>query len=366
MAAVVKSGIYVHISMAAIEIIAAHGRRSPHLLLAYLILARFSSAYTSDGRAPNTLTGAGAQAVSERLKIRWSRAKILLDKLVEIQVIRPAPAGLKAGNSLAKFEMIYAGDIRMPVSLVDGLDDLGAVGGIIRLIRTDTEQLPNAAFASMLLLLLCYQRHDMETWGGVDSDALWLDWRIDSVIDEGRGFSIRAIRAVDGRIAASYDLVATFRRIFGVSSEDASDASEIFRYALRNLVDHGLLYECVALMDSNCSFCLPLRLNDRHAALSSSEASYIERIPGAGFYVRANNDFSDREAIRFVLPDDPSKLNYSVMGVLRLRFRCADPMTARGLERDANEIAKLKSRLIQADLLDDLDEPDQKMREAYR
>lgn len=250
MASKVKAGVYVTVSSVAIRIIATQEKKNPHLLLAYLILARFTSAYTSDAIAPNTMTGAGAQAVSSRLQMRWSRAGVLIKKLVELEVIRAAPAGAKAGKSAATYQMCFAGDIRMPVALVDGLDDTCTVGGISRLMSIETVQTSNVGFAAMVLLLLCYQRHDMLVWGGVDFDSMWMDWRIDSVTPEGRGFSVRATRAPDDRIAASRDFVATFRETLGLSDAQVHGPGDLFRDALRALKDEGLLYECVTLLNA--------------------------------------------------------------------------------------------------------------------
>ena len=100
---------------------------------------------------------------------------------------------------------------------------------------------------------------------------------------------------------------------------------------------------------------LPVRINDAHAARSPSEPSYIETIPGAGFYTHPKNSERKPEGVHFLWPSDPTKNGSSLIGVTRLRFRCCDQATPKGLKRDADNLRTVKNRLVELDLIDDVE-----------
>jgi len=112
----------------------------------------------------------------------------------------------------------------------------------------------------------------------------------------------------------------------------------IFWPALGLLRDSGLIYEAVTLMVGDQAV-VTIRLNDFHASTGAGAAGELELIkdlPGSGYYVNKANNLEEPEGCWFFWPEDPTKL--SLKGVYRLRFRCATPETAKGLERDEGTI----------------------------
>lgn len=347
-----KSGIHSPISLAAIDLIATRCGNAPRLLIAYLVLARFTHKDPVGTHGPNMVTGASATAVAEAMEMRWSRAKELIKKLLELGVIRKAEKGLVAGKSAARYVMQFKGDVAFPHALIDGLNE---VAGIARLLEAAEDQSLQTITAAVVALVHCYRLHDMNKWGGVCPQAVHAEWVIRSVTPEGRGFKVNARRATTSLPKLEQSFCEAILNSLGIQAQDFSKAAPTLAAAFRLLSTSGLIYEAVSLFDDQQQPIFPVRLNDVHAALSQSEASYIETIPGPGFYTQPENAERKPEGMHFLLPFDPTKSGCSLMGVTRLRFRCCDEATAKGLERDAVTLSTVKNRLVELDLMDDFE-----------
>ena len=190
----VKSSLYSPVSLEAIEIIAKLPKKNPRLLMAYIILARFAGQKPVGNYGPNRVIGAGANAVSSTLKIGWQRGNELVQALVKLNVITPAPKGLLVGSSPATYVLCHAGDLDIPHALVSGLGD---VPGIARLLdkRYGEAMSSDVVVTAVMILAHCYRNHDMLLWGGVDSDLLYQEWRIHAVSAEEEGFKLKARRS---------------------------------------------------------------------------------------------------------------------------------------------------------------------------
>lgn len=350
MVAIKKAGLYSPISLEAINVIGKLAKKNPRLLLAYIVLARFAGQLPVGGFGPNRVTGAGANAVSKILKIRWSRANELVKALIQLEIITAAPKGLFVGKSPATYVMCFVGDIQIPHALVDGMVD---VAGISRLFDEQYAQSPEVIATAMVALVHCYRQHDMQRWGGVNQDALYQDWLIRSVEPEGKGFKIKAIRGANTNRSVSRSFFSDVMHSLGVRGLEQKTGQAVVQAAFQLLCDSGLLYEAVTIFDDQHNPIFPLRINDVYAARTDSEPSFIEAIQGAGYYTREDNPKGDAEGVWFILPIDPTQRQCSLVGVTRLRFRCASAATAMGLARDANNIRQIKADLIQCDLIDD-------------
>lgn len=347
-----KSGVYSPVSLAAIDLIATQCANAPRLLVAYLVLARFTGMCAVGPHAPNMVTGAGATAVANAMKMRWERANELVKKLLALGIIRDAEKGIAVGKSSARYVMQYEGDVDLPHALIDGLN---GVAGITRLLAADDKQPPQTITAAVVALMHCYRLHDMTQWGGVCPQAVHTQWVIRSVEPEGRGFKVQANRATTGSLESGEDFAEVNSHPSGSPAPNATTAMPALAEGFRLLCASGLIYETVTLFDDQQQPILPVRINDAHAALSESEQSYIEAIPGAGFYTHRDNSERKREGVHFLLPFDPAKRGCVLVGVMRLRFRCCDPATAKGLERDALALKTVKNRLVELDMVDDLE-----------
>lgn len=324
-----KSGVYSPVSLAAIDLIATHNANTPRLLIAYLVMARFTGMHPVGTHAANMVTGAGASAVANAMKMKWERANELVKKLLALGIIREAEKGLFVGKSPARYVMQFQGNVNLPHTLIDGLT---WVAGITRLLSADEKQPLQTITAAVVALVHCYRLHDMNRWGGVCPQAVHAQWVIRSVEPEGNGFKVMATRGATGL----------------TTTPAMAEGFQLLRAS-------GLMYETVTLFDHQHQPILPVRINDAHAALSLSEQSYIEMIPGAGFYTHPDNSERKREGVHFLLPYDPIKDGCLLKGVMRMRFRCSDPATAKGLERDALALQAVKKRLVELDLVDDLE-----------
>ena len=348
-----KSGIYSPISLAAVNLIASQCPNAPRLLLAYLVLARFTSSTLIGTHAPNTVTGAGATAVSKMMKMRWARATPLIEKLIELGVIEKAAKGLSVGTSPARYVMKYRGDINLPHALIDGLGD---VTGITRLLRAGEGRPPALVTIAIIVLIHCYRLHNMLESGGISPAAVYSPWVFHAVKPDGQGFDVRAVRASTNGHVLEQSFCEAIMESMGQQKQHFQNVLPNLQKVFGFLCSSGLIYEAVTLFDSHDAPYIPLRLNDFFAAQKESEPSYIETIPGAGFYRCANNDEGKAEGVQFQFPQNPFAERFSIAGVMRLRFRCADPSTAQGLKRDADNLEQTKQRLTELDLIDNFEE----------
>ena len=283
--------------------------------------------------------------------MRWERGRLLISELLDLGVISVAPKGLMVGKSPARYVLTHEGDVEIPHALIDGLDE---VPGLIRLLDRRYGQSLETISTAIIILIRCYFRHDMLAWGGVDSQAIRHDWDMHSVTPVGQGFKVKARRRASEKRSSSQPFFMDVMRSLGVEEPDFPAWTATFWAALQILGDSGLLYEAVSLVDSQRKPLCPVRINDVYAVRSESEPSFIESISGAAFYIQAQNPKEEVEGVWFLLPFDPTKDGLELLGVTRLRFRCANPSTARGLIRDEDNIQSLRGQLIEADMIDDL------------
>lgn len=347
-----KPGVYSPVSLDAIELIFSKCANTPRLLIAYLVLARFAGMQPVGAHGPNMVTGAGATAVAKAMKIKWSRANELVKQLVALGIIRHAEKNLIVGKSPATYVLQFQGDVNFPHSLIDGLNE---VPGIVRLFDSVENPSLKTIAAALLALVHCYRLHDMNQWGGVSPKLVQTKWVISSVWPEARGFKVHAARGTTDSSELDEDLDTVDSQLTEIQAQHLATAMPALEDGFRLLLSSGLLYETVALFDNMQRPLMPLRINDLFAAQSQSEQSYIEAILGGGFYNHIDNAEGKREGVHFLLPFDPAQEGYLVIGVMRLRFRCSDPETAKGLERDALVLKRLKNRLVALDLVDDFE-----------
>ena len=346
MATIKKSGIYSPTSLEALSIIAGASNQSPRLLQAYLVLSRFAGQVAVGSFAANQVTGAGAEAIRKALNIRWKRANELVKALLRLKVVDHAPKGLKVGKSAATYVLKFKGHVDIPHALIDGLK---TVPGISRLFDVEHSATPDVIASAIVTLVHCYKHQNMQRWGGISPDMVSQKWQLTSS-SEGRGFKAVACRDGDHYPVGSIILCADVLGTLGIpaKAENRMAWIPIFKEGVRLLSKSGLVYETVTLFDAQLNPLLPLRINDFHAA-TGSEPSVVQSIPGSAFY-----EYDQYEKLWFITPTNLAAIGAKVIGVTRLRFRCADAATKQGLERDQSCIAAHKDSLVLLDMIDDL------------
>jgi len=316
-----KSGQFSPISLEALELI-ARDKKDPRLLLAYLGLARHTTMNDLDGRGPNMLTGAGAEKVRVLTGCGTPVATGMVNALAGMGLIKKPTAGLPVNQ--ARWAMQHQGTVNIPHALIDG--GIGNAEGIGRLLKAGATN--EVVVCAIMLLINCYALHDLEMFGGVDHQKIWRRWD-HSTSPEGDGVRVTAEPITD---TANTKFII---KIVGSMGEklDEKGNSSVFWKAFELLKDTGLFYEVVTSISIEGER-TPIRVNDFHAVGADSSLLEAASGLGVGFYVHKDNDRSEPESCWFYLPSEPEKL----IGIWRLRFRCATPETAKGVKLDWSRV----------------------------
>lgn len=203
---------------------------------------------------------------------------------------------------------------------------IGNADGIGRLLKEGAAD--EVVVCAVMLLINCYVMHDLEMFGGVDYQQIWRHWN-HIVSPEGEGFLVTAEPTND---TARTKFISKIVGSMG-DQVNGKDASHVFWKAFDLLKGTGLFYEVVTSISIDGER-TPIRVNDFHAVGADSSLLEAACGLGVGFYVHKDNDRSEPEGCWFYLPSDPEK----VIGIWRLRFRCATPETARGVELDWSRV----------------------------
>lgn len=317
-----KAGQFSPVSLEALELI-AKDKKDPRLLIAYLGLARHTTMNDLDGRGPNMLTGAGAKKVRELTGCGTPMAAGIVSALEKMSLIKKAPSGLP--STQARWAMQHRGNVNIPHALIDGLGDAEGIGRLLKAGATS-----EVVVCAIMLLVHCYAEHNLESFGGINHKWLWRKWE-HSISAEGEGFKVAAEPVTD-----TVSNVYLRKIIASVDGQlNADNNSSVFWSAFDLLKSSGLLYEVVTAIDADNAR-LPIRVNDFHATWNEASLLSDAAGVGVGFYVNKDNDRLEPESCWFYLPSEPKE----VVGIWRLRFRCATPETALGLELDQESVTK--------------------------
>ncbi len=318
-----KAGQFSPVSLEALELIAKGEKKDPRLLIAYLGLARHTTMNDLDGRGPNMLTGAGAEKVRVLTGCGTPMATGIVRVLEKMGLIKKPPSGLPPAQ--ARWAMQHRGNVNIPHALIDGLGDAEGIGRLLK-----AEATSEVVVCAIMLLVNCYAEHNLERFGGINHKWMWRKWG-HSTSAEGEGFKVAA--EPETETASSGYLSKIIASIGG--QLDAKGNSNVFWSAFGLLKNSGLLYEVLTVIDSEGTR-LPIRVNDFHATWDEASLLSDAAGVGVGYYVNKDNDRSEPESCWFYLPSEPKE----VVGIWRLRFRCATPETALGLALDQASVTK--------------------------
>ena len=313
-----KAGQFSPVSLEALELIAKRDKKDPRLLLAYLGLARHTTMRDLDGRGPNMLTGAGAEKVRVLTGCGTPMATGMVNALAGMGLIKKAAAGLPPAQ--ARWAMQHRGEVNIPHALIDG--GIGDADGIGRLLKEGATD--EVVVCAIMLLINCYAEHDLEKFGGINHQQMWRHWE-HLTSTEGEGFRVTAEPKTE---TTNGKYLSKIISSMGGKVNDEGN-SEVFWKAFKLLKGTGLFYEVVTAINIEGKR-LPIRINDFHAVESDPSLLNDASGVGVGYYEHKDNDRSEPESCWFYLPSKPEK----VIGIWRLRFRCATPETAKGINLD--------------------------------
>lgn len=330
----------------------------------FLVLARHADGKAIAGYSTHRFSGAGVNALHEKICIAEEGARGVLSRLKTAGFVRLAPLEVLAMSRHAKWDLQpEKPDFFLPHYFVDR--GQGWSSPIQRLRKmafsesTGDLQALSAAdrkLDCLMLLLTLHRRTSMIQFGGLDPAMACRPWVIQTR-DHGAGGKrwgatpeqeVFDSRFVQECMAHTVDLPTQRRTGF-----------PRFLAAWRELRRLGLLYEAVTLFQGNShkapgDLRYTVRTNDFFASAGAgagdgkgdpSLMASLEAAHGTtlAFYTQPSEG-SDEEALRVVLPDDVGIL----VGVWRPRFRPDTPEVGRWFEAEKREVGAALNRICTA------------------
>lgn len=326
----------------------------------FLVLSRHADSKALPGYAPHRFSGAGVNAVHEKVCIGEEGARGVLSRLKMAGFVRLAPPDVLAMSRYAKWDLQPENpDLFLPHHFVDPGQSWSSP--IQRLRKTtfseSTKDLQTLSVADrrmdcLMLLLAFHRKMTMSRFGGLDPAMACRPWIVQTK-DRGAGGTRWGAtpgqeffdsRFVQECLAHCHDLATQSRNGF-----------PRFLAAWRELRRLGLLYEAVTLFPGNShkvsgDLRYTIRTNDFFASTSDGKGdpslmASLEAAHGTllAFYTQPSGG-SDEEALRVVLPDEVGVL----VGVWRPRFRPDTPDVGRWYETGKREVRNALHRISPA------------------
>lgn len=299
----------------------------------FLVLSRFADGNPVPGYEPHRFSGAGVNAVHEKLNVAEEKAKGIITRLVEANFLREAQPEVKALAKKARWDLLpQRGDLRLPHSFVDGISQCSSP--ISRLKDAVNEEragkLHNPSVEEkkldcLMLLLAIHKETSMQAFGGLNPRFMSRRWCVDTKMPNAlltRWGATPTEEFFDGQFIE--DCMAHRKNL----EEERKNGFPSFFAAWSLLRSLGLVYEVVTLFSGSSHKNLgdlrySIRVNDYFAATSeakgdpsimgSLETAYGTKL---AFYTQAA-EVPSNESLRVLLPDDTGTL----IGVWRPRFR---------------------------------------------
>ena len=339
-------------------------------ICAYLILVRGSKAHGA-----TRATAYGAQAISQRLNISHTRAeKHLLwlesatDDEPSFAFIRRYPdkpdesrpknqRGVSAYrwmvNESANPELVY-----LPNSLCDGLKDADSpITRLGRLSDAFDQNKDQRQVDALLILLRCYLRHDLDTFGGLDPRTAFYQLEESTNTYEQSRTEIPGTNLVCHEIKLG--LITAFKGFISDCLPDAHEQRvERFWQGFNTLLDVGLLYKVTTVWRGNpteptgrsAEICYTLYIHDFHARQA---APYLQKEihrfllknyilpPENEFFYDGESNIVDSDRFRFL----SQSAEDNAIGIFRLRFHPRTRDTGIGIEAELKRVAEWSSAL---------------------
>jgi hypothetical protein len=341
-------------------------QRRFELVAGFLVLARHASGIAVAGRGPYRLSGAGVNSIHEKVGVSEETARGVVEYLKTEGVIRPVSPEVKKNAPLARWEINQSElDLDLPHALVDRAK-VGAADSALRRIRgtplTSIEGAKNIADTELrldpLMLLMGIYRHTaMDAFGGIEPNCVFRQWEVKSKIAQPTGVRWGAEPNPDATAAAYPQFMMECLRHGGARKADLPDQHrKRFWNAWKVLVDTGLIYEAVTLIDSdpagnpNARAIFTVRVNDFHAGsiTKTGDPSLLRELESmAGtklaYYTPPTNDREEPEAMRVVLPNARG----AMIGIWRPRFRASNKDTGSWMQKENEAIADVTREIAE-------------------
>lgn len=325
----------------------------------FLVLSRFADGNPVPGYQPHRFSGAGVNALHEKLRVAEETAKGVITRLVEANFLREAQPEVKAVAKRARWDLMpEKADMHLPHSFVDGI--LQCSSPISRLKKAVDQEWAGKLHNSsidvikldcLMLLLGIHKESSMQTFGGLNPRFMSRPWCVETRMPTALltkwgatpGDEFFDCRFVENCLAHRKDL-----------EEQRKNGFPSFSAALRLLKSLGLIYEVVTLFSGSShknpgDLRYSIRVNDYFAATNEAKGDpsvmgSLEASCGAklAFYTQADETVNN-EALRVLLPDT----NGILIGVWRPRFRANNPDSGIWIENEKHAIASAMLKISQ-------------------
>lgn len=328
----------------------------------FLVLSRHADSKALPGYAPHRFSGAGVNAVHEKICIGEEGARGVLSRLKMGGFIGLAPPDVLAMSRYAKWDLQpEKPDLFLPHRFVD--PGQGWSSPIQRLRKTafsestndlQTLSAANRKLDCLMLLLTLHRKMTMSRFGGLDPAMACRPWTVQTK-DRGAG-GTRWGATPDQEFFDSRFVHECLAHCPDLHTQSRNGFPR-FLAAWRELRRLGLLYEAVTLFPGNShkvsgDLLYTVRTNDFFASASASDSkgdpslmASLEAAHGTllAFYTQPGAG-SDNEALRVVLPEDVGIL----VGIWRPRFRPDTPDVGRWFEAEHREVRTALHRISSA------------------
>lgn len=325
----------------------------------YLVLSRFANGKPVLEYKPHRHSGAGVNALHEKLRISEETARGILMRLQEGGFLKEAQPDLKAVDKKARWDLMpEEADLFLPHVFVDGM--LQCSSPILRLKepnnKKDATKLQDLSVSEqrldcLMLLLAIYKGTSMKSFGGLDPSYASRSWNIETTVPSALltrwGTTpmdpFFDLRFVEGCLAHCKDL----------AKERESNFCRFFEAWLL-LKSFGLIYEAVTLFSGTSkrspgNLIYTIRINDFFAAtneangdpsvMGSLEDAYGTKL---AFYMQPD-EFLENEALRVLLPDSEGMF----IGIWRPRFRPKTSNSGQWFAKDKDAVASAVLKISQ-------------------
>lgn len=344
-----KKPTYSPISSEAVFQIASTFKKASYVA-AYLTIARHADMHPHGQFGANRVSGAGANKVAKVAKVGELAAKSILTDLANKGFLQQAPAGLGIRGRTAYWIIpeAQALDTNFPHQLIDEFTQGKSSGIPLRRIFDDGEASPEIKLAALVMLVSLYREHSLSRHGGIHAGVFYREFEEAAVQDADGLYRWECVPSKSSMSTWSFTrevLEQLGHDLTGMANGDErlhKLTSSLFWPASTLLKKHGFMFEVVMLHIKEKPV-MVIRFNDYHTSEQLPELGLLNapEAEGFGFYINPDDpnqiDRGAAESFWIKCFEDPfMKMEglrvYEVRFQQWLRFRCADPETAQGLQ----------------------------------
>lgn len=361
-----KKPTYSPISSEAVFQIASTFKKASYVA-AYLTIARHADMHPHGQFGANRVSGAGANKVAKVAKVGELAAKAILTDLANKGFLQQAPAGLGIRGRTAYWIIpeAQALDTNFPHQLIDDFTQGKSSGIPLKRIFDDEEASPEIKLAALVMLVSLYREHSLSRHGGIPADVFYRKFEEAAVQDADGLYRWECVPTGKRSLTSSWKSAREVLERLGHDLTGVKDGDErlqklsqsLFWPARTLLEKHGFMFEVVMLHIKEKPV-MVIRFNDYHTSEQLPELGLLNapEAEGFGFYINPDDpnqiDRGAAESFWIKWFDDPFlKIKgcrvYEVRFQQWLRFRCADPETAQGLQTFETNVRQWREAMLE-------------------